>query len=112
MNGGRNQKVTAKHVARHAYLYVRHATPRRGFAATNAATLQRQEHLREQAVALGWPVERVIVIDSDIGQSGASQRYRPGFRQLLRQIELGRVGIVMALEPSRLREMSRTGIVC
>jgi len=100
MNAERYQKVTAKHLARDAYLYVRHATPLQGFASAEA--IRRHQQLRGQAVALGWPVERVIVIDSDVGQSGASQRYRSGFRELVRQIELGCVGIVMALEPSRL----------
>lgn len=99
MKRQQRQKVTARHLARAAYLYVRHATPRQGFA--NAETLQRQDRLREQAIVLGWPVESVMVIGSDIGQSGASRRYRPGFRQLLRQIELGCVGIVLALEPTR-----------
>lgn len=98
MNGEQDHKVTARHRARDAYLYVRHAAPRRGLA--NAPTIHRQ--LPEQAVALGWPIERVIVIDSDVGQSGASQTFRPGFQLLVRQIELGCVGLVMALDPSRL----------
>ena len=100
MNGEQYQsKVTASHLARDAYLYVRHATPRQGFG--NAETIRRQDRLRRQAVVLGWPSERVIVIESDVGQSGAAQQPRPGFQQLVRQIELGCVGLVMALEPSR-----------
>lgn len=99
MNDQQRHKVTARHLARAAYLYVRQATRRQGFA--NAETLRRHVRLRQQAVVLGWPVESVMVIDSDIGQSGASQRDRPGFRQLLRQIELGCVGIALALEPTR-----------
>ena len=53
-------------------------------------------------MALGWPAERVIVIDSDLGRSGASAADRRGFQELMRQVRRGRVGIVMALEPSRL----------
>lgn len=104
MNGERDQKVTANHLARDAYLYVRQATSGQGFE--NGQVIQRQYNLRQQAVALGWPVERVIVIDGDVGQSGASQAQRPGFQMVLRQIRLGRVGIVMALEPSRLARNS------
>lgn len=99
MNGEQYpSKVTASHLARDAYLYVRHATPRQGFG---NAEIRRQDRLRRQAVVLGWPSERVIVIDSDVGQSGAAQQPRPGVQQLVRQIELGCVGLVMALEPSR-----------
>jgi DNA invertase Pin-like site-specific DNA recombinase len=100
MNSGQYQKVTARHLARDAYLYVRHATPRQGFE--NDEVIQRHYNLRQQAVVLGWPVEKVIVVESDSGQSGASQAHRAGFQQLVRQIELGCVGIIMTLEPSRL----------
>ena len=100
MNGERDRKVTASHLARDAYLYVRQATPYQGFE--NEEIIQRHHKLRQHAVALGWPVEKVIVIDSDTGRSGASQRHRAGFQRLLQQIELGCVGIVIALEPSRL----------
>ena len=70
MNDERHRKVKASHLARDAYLYVRQATCCQGLE--NAERLQRQYDLRQQAVALGWPAERVIVIDSDMGQSGAS----------------------------------------
>lgn len=100
MNGEQYQsQVTASHLARDAYLYVRHATPRQGFG--NAETIRRQDQLRRQAVVLGWPSERVIVIDSDVGQPATSQTPRLGFQRLVRQIELGCAGLVMALEPSR-----------
>ena len=100
MNDARHQKVTTSHLARDAYLYVRQAVLRGTFA--NAECVQRQYNLRGQAVALGWPAERVIVIDNDLGRSGSGTTDRPGFERLLRQIRLGRIGIVMALEPSRL----------
>ena len=100
MNDERHRKVKASHLARDAYLYVRQATCCQGFE--NADRLQRQYHLRQQALALGWPAERVIVIDSDIGRSGASATDRPGFQALVRQVRRGCVGIVMALDPSRL----------
>lgn len=100
MNDERHRKVKASHRARDAYLYIRQATCCQGLE--NADRLQRQYKLRQQAAALGWPAERVIVIDSDIGQSGASATDRPGFQSLVRQVRQGCVGIVMALDPSRL----------
>ena len=100
MNDERQRKVKASHLARDAYLYVRQATCRQGLE--NADRLQRQYNLQQQALTLGWPAGRVIVIDSDIGQSGASATDRPGFQSLVRQVRQGCVGIVMALDPSRL----------
>jgi DNA invertase Pin-like site-specific DNA recombinase len=94
MNEKRHPKVTASHLAREAYLYVRQAVP-------NVAGVPPQYALRQQAVALGWPAERVVVIDSDLGCSGASVAGRRGFQQLLRRVRRGRAGLVMALEPSR-----------
>lgn len=100
MNDERHRKVKASHLARDAYLYVRQATCRQGLE--NADRLQRQYDLRQQAVALGWPAERVIVIDSDMGQSAASATNRRGFREMVRQVRRGCVGVVMALDPTRL----------
>ena len=66
MNRDRHQKVSASHLQRDAYLYVRQSTLRQ--VLENTESTQRQYALRQQAVALGWPIERVIVIDSDQGQ--------------------------------------------
>ena len=101
MNDERHRKVKASHLSRNAYLYVRQATCCQGLENADSR-LQRQYNLRQQALTLGWPAERVIVIDSDIGQSGASATDRPGFQALVRQVRQGCVGIVMAFYPSRL----------
>ncbi len=74
-------KVTAGHLRRDAYLYVRQSTMRQVFE--NSESTQRQYALRQRALALGWPEERVIVIDSDLGLSGASTRDRQGFQKLV-----------------------------
>jgi DNA invertase Pin-like site-specific DNA recombinase len=100
MNDERHRKVKASHLARDVYLYVRQATCCQGFE--NADRLQRQYNLWQQALALGWPAGRVIVIDSDMGQSGASATDRRGFQEMVRQVQRGCVGVVMALDPSRL----------
>lgn len=100
MNYGRHQKVTASHLERDAYLYVRQSTLRQ--VLENTESTHRQYALRQQAVALGWPTERVIVIDSDLGQSGTSVADRQGFQKLVTEVGLGHAGIVLGLEVSRL----------
>ena len=72
----------------------------------NTESTQRQYALRQRAVALGWPLERIIVIDADLGQSGASAADRAGFQQLVAEVGLGRAGIVLGLEVSRLARNS------
>ncbi len=99
-----HQKVTASHLRRDAYLYVRQSTVRQVFE--NTESTQRQYALRERAVALGWPIERVIVIDSDQGQSGSSSTDREGFQRLVGEVGMGRAGIVLGLEVSRLARNS------
>lgn len=100
MSGESHDKITESHLERAAYLYVRQSTLRQVLENTESTT--RQYALRERAVALGWPVERVVVIDSDLGQSGASSADREGFQRLVSEVSLGRAGIVLGLEVSRL----------
>jgi len=99
-----HRKITTAHLSRLAYLYVRQSTLRQVFE--NAASTQRQYALRDRAVALGWPLDRIVVIDSDLGQSGASGADREGFQRLVSEVGLGRVGIVLGLEVSRLARNS------
>ena len=72
----------------------------------NTESTKRQYALRQRAVALGWPVERVIVIDSDLGHSGASAGHREGFQRLVAEVGMGRAGIVLGFEVSRLARNS------
>ncbi len=104
MNGECHQKITASHLKRDAYLYVRQSTLRQVFE--NTESTKRQYGLRDRAVALGWPLERVVVIDHDLGQSGASAADRLGFQKLVADVGMGRVGIVLGLEVSRLARSS------
>jgi DNA invertase Pin-like site-specific DNA recombinase len=100
LNSEAHQKITTEHLSRMAYLYVRQSTLRQVFE--NTESTQRQYGLRDRAVALGWPLDRIVVIDSDLGQSGASAADREGFQRLVTEVSLGRVGIVLGLEVSRL----------
>ena len=99
-----HSKVTAEHLRRDAYLYVRQSTLRQ--VLENTESTQRQYDLRQQAVRLGWPLERVVVIDSDQGKSGSSAVDREGFQKLVTEVSLGHAGIVLGLEVSRLARNS------
>ena len=100
---GEHRKVTAGHLARNAFLYIRQSTLRQ--VTENTESTHRQYGLRNRAHALGWPVGSVIVIDSDLGQSGAD-RDREGFRKLVGEVSMGNAGIVLGLEVSRLARNS------
>jgi hypothetical protein len=104
MTGETHQKVKASHLKRDAYLYIRQSTIRQVFE--NTESTKRQYGLRKRAVALGWPLERIHVIDSDLGQSGASAVDRAGFQRLVSEVGMGQAGIVLGLEVSRLARNS------
>ena len=95
-----SSKVTAQHLQRQAFLYVRQSTLRQ--VIENTESTQRQYALRQRAIALGWPAERIVVIDRDLGKSGAAAADREGFQQLVAEVSLGHAGIVLGLEVSRL----------
>lgn len=99
-----NPKVATRHLKRNAYLYVRQSTLRQVFE--NTESTDRQYALKQRAVALGWQLDRVVVVDSDLGQSGASTVDREGFQKLVTEVGMGRAGIVMGLEVSRLARNS------
>jgi DNA invertase Pin-like site-specific DNA recombinase len=95
-----NQKVTAKHLKRQAYCYIRQSTLKQVFE--NTESTKRQYALRERAVALGWPLVQIVTVDSDLGETATSVADRQGFQKLMTEVSLGRVGLVMGLEVSRL----------
>jgi DNA invertase Pin-like site-specific DNA recombinase len=93
-------KITASHRARDAYVYVRQSTVLQ--VQVHTESLARQYDLRQRAVMLGWPSHQVVVVDEDLGRSGASAAGRSGFSELVADVGLGKVGIILALECSRL----------
>ena len=97
-------KVNAARLSRDAYLYVRQSTLYQN--ANNTVSTMRQFDLKGRAVGLGWPSDRIHVIDVDQGHSGASAADREGFQHLVAQVSLGRAGIVLGLECSRLARNS------
>ena len=98
-----HHKIAATHLSRAAYLYVRQSTLRQ--VLENTESTKRQYALRQRAIALGWKPDQVVVIDSDLGLSGADAD-RAGFQQLVAAVGMGEVGVVLGLEVSRLARSS------
>jgi DNA invertase Pin-like site-specific DNA recombinase len=97
-------KVTAAHLSRTALLYVRQSSLKQVIHNTESAI--RQYDLRGKAISLGWAADQITVIDIDQGHSGASAADREGFQHLVAEVSLGRAGIVLGLECSRLARNS------
>jgi DNA invertase Pin-like site-specific DNA recombinase/uncharacterized protein YndB with AHSA1/START domain len=97
---GADSKITTSHLARCAIVYVRQSSLTQ--VDRNTESTARQYGLTDRAAALGWPRSAVTVIDEDLGVSGASTAGRDGFADLATRVGLGQVGIVLALECSRL----------
>ena len=95
-----SQKVQAEHLKRNAYLYVRQSTLRQ--VLENKESTLRQYDLKQRAVALGWPHDHIIVVDADQAHSAKSAADRDGFQKLVTEVSMGRAGLVMGLEVSRL----------
>lgn len=99
MTSASSEKITTRHRQGQAYVYVRQSTPKQVRA--NQESQRNQYALVERALELGWPREQVIVIDKDLGHSGRDSE-RPGFQELVAAVSLGKVGIILAYEASRL----------
>jgi len=98
-------KIQAAHLERLAVVYVRQSSVQQVQDHRESTALQYA--LRSRAIAWGWPPERVLVLDQDLGRSGASIEGRVGFQQLLAEVSLDHVGIVLGIEMSRLARSCR-----
>src|SRR5450432_3418715 len=98
-------KSLDRHLDRLAMVYVRQSTPQQ--VLENRESRERQYALAEFAQRLGWPAERVVIVDEDQGQSGKSAENRSGFQRLMTEVSLNHVGIVLGLELSRLSRSSK-----
>jgi DNA invertase Pin-like site-specific DNA recombinase/predicted DNA-binding transcriptional regulator AlpA len=93
-------KITASHHSRQAIVYLRQSSPAQ--VEHNRESTERQYALATKARELGWPDERIVVIDEDLGLSGSGSVARSGFARLTAEVALARVGLVLGLEVSRL----------
>ncbi len=97
---GPEDRVTTAHRAKLAYIYVRQSTA--GQVRQHQESTELQYRLVDRAICFGWPKDRVEVIDDDLGKSGASSEGRGGFQRLIAEIGLGKAGLVLSLNASRL----------
>ena len=102
--GQAESKIRPEHRDRLAVVYVRQSSRQQVLEHTESTRLQYA--LLERAVGLGWARSRVLVIDEDLGRSAAMADSRPGFARLVTEVTMGRVGLVLGIEMSRL---ARTG---
>jgi DNA invertase Pin-like site-specific DNA recombinase len=100
-------KIRPEHLRRQAIVYIRQSSVQQ--VRGNRESAARQYALRERAQALGWPAKSVQTIDEDQGRSGTRAAHREGFKKLLAEIGAGQVGVVLALEASRLARSSADG---
>lgn len=96
----RSEKILPEHLERLAIVYIRQSTPQQVLNHQESTRLQYS--LKNRAVQLGWPEARVLVIDDDLGKSGATAEGRIGFQRMVSEAGLGNVGMILGIEMSRL----------
>ncbi len=95
-----NNKIQSSHLQRQAFVYMRQSTASQ--VEHNRESTERQYRLKDQAIDLGWPEHQIKIIDEDLAQSGANSIHRSGFTMMISEVALGRVGLILALEVSRV----------
>ncbi|WP_258598395.1 recombinase family protein [Mesorhizobium sp. AR07] len=100
-----DERLTAVRRSKFAYVYVRQSSINQ--VRHHQESTELQYSLVDRAVRLGWPPDRVVVIDEDLGKSGNGQVERGGFQRLIAEIGLGNAGLVVSLDASRLARNNR-----
>ena len=95
-----NPKIQATHLQKEAYVYIRQSTAAQ--VAVNRESTERQYRLRERALQLGWPQERIKIIDEDLAHSGSGLVLRQGFTYLTSEVALDHAGLILSIEVSRV----------
>lgn len=95
-----SELVQSRHLNRRATIYVRQSSPNQ--VTTNKESQRMQYALRDRAATLGWHAHDIQVIDTDLGRSAATIDGREGYQVLIAQIALGKVGILLAFDATRL----------
>jgi DNA invertase Pin-like site-specific DNA recombinase len=99
------QKIAPVHLRRLAVVYVRQSTAQQVLRHEESTRLQ--YGLAGRARQLGWPEERILVIDDDLGHSAAEGEHRAGFQRLVSEVSLDHVGMILGVEISRLARSSK-----
>jgi DNA invertase Pin-like site-specific DNA recombinase len=103
--GGLSEKIFRRHRERLAIVYIRQSTVQQ--VERHQESTRLQYALVDRAFHLGWARETIVVVDDDLGRSGASIEGRLGFQRLVVEVGLGRVGLVLGVEMSRLARSNR-----
>jgi DNA invertase Pin-like site-specific DNA recombinase len=98
-------RVTTAHRAKLAYIYVRQSTA--GQVRQHQESTELQYRLVDRAIQFGWPKDRIEIIDDDLGKSGTTSDGRRGFQRLIAEIGMGKAGLVLSLDASRLARNNR-----
>src|SRR4051794_27114520 len=101
----RSYRPSTPRIAPSLPIYIRQSTAGQVRQHQESTTLQYR--LVERAAGLGWPRERVVVGDDDLGKSGTASTDRRGFQRLIAEIGLGKAGLVLSLDASRLARNNR-----
>lgn len=101
----RSQKIANIHLQKLAVVYVRQSSPHQ--VRENRESRARQYALVDYAQFLGWPVDRILVVDEDQGRSGKTADRRTGFQRLLAEVTLDHVGVLLGLEMSRVARCNK-----
>jgi DNA invertase Pin-like site-specific DNA recombinase len=96
----RSAKIRDHHLARKAIVYVRQSSPQQ--VAEHKESTARQYALADVAVALGWPRDRVEVVDADQAITAQTVEGRGGIQYILAELCLDHVGILLGQDASRL----------
>jgi DNA invertase Pin-like site-specific DNA recombinase len=93
-------RINREHLERKAFVYVRQSSLAQ--VQHHQESTRRQYQLRDRATRLGWPEERIEVVDEDQGRSGTSAEHREGFRRIVSEVAMGQAGAILGLDASRL----------
>ena len=93
-------KIADRHLSKQACIYIRQSTPAQ--VRFNQESTDRQYHLADKALSLGWNQNQIRVLDRDLGQTGTAATTRTDFKTLVSDVAMGQVGAIFALEASRL----------
>ncbi len=93
-------KIHSRHLDRQAVVYLRQSSMKQ--VRQNQESARNQRALTERLLEFGWKPDQVSVIDEDQGQSAAQSAGRVGFQRLIADVSLGKIGIIVGYEVSRL----------
>ena len=88
------------HFSKLAIVYVRQSDPQQ--VLNHIESRERQYALVGLAEALGWPRDRILLIDEDQGNSGKTAAWRTGFHRLLAEVTMDHVGAIFGIDMSRM----------